>query len=417
MVGKFRFFVGIDWASVEHEVCMIDAEGKIIETRSFKHSGDGLAELCAWMLKAGPVSETAAAIEVPHGSVVETLLDRGFAVFSLNPKQLDRFRDRFTVAGAKDDRLDAQVLSDSLRTDGHLFRQLSVLPAATIELREWSRIHDELQDERTALVNQMRAQFARFYPAFLDVAPDPGEDFAIRLFECIGDPKSAHTARRCDVRKILAKHRIRRLDADKTLELLRQNPVFSAPGTAGAAKAHLALLGQRVSLLNAQLRTCRAHLQQLLDEPSPPPSETTETTETPPGKTCEQRDAMIIQSMPGIGMIVAATLLGEAAEPLESRDYQALRALAGVAPVTRRSGKKCVVVMRTACHPRLRNAVYHWARVAAMHEPLSKARYGALRARGKSHGQALRSVADRLLRVLCAMLRTQTPFKAQPKAA
>jgi transposase len=114
--------------------------------------------------------------------------------------------------------------------------------------------------------------------------------------------------------------------------------------------------------------------------------------------------------LPGVGRIVLATLLAEAAEPLRRRDYHALRTLSGVAPVTRRSGKRCVVVMRQACHMRLRRAVYHWACVAVQHDELSWRRYAELRKRGRSHGRALRSVADRLLAVACAMLSHQTLF-------
>ncbi|MBK8101382.1 MAG: IS110 family transposase [Planctomycetes bacterium] len=229
------------------------------------------------------------------------------------------------------------------------------------------------------------------------------------MFERIRNPAAALKARPAEVRRLLQEHRIRRIDAEQALQLLRQRPVFSAPGTATAATAHLLLLGQRVRLVNEQLKTCKASLEQLLERLG---------GEDCQGQTSEQRDVAIILSMPGIGMIVAATLLGEAAEPLAARDYPALRALAGVAPVTRRSGKRHQVVMRAACHLRLRNAAYHLARVAAQREPTSKARYTALRARGKSHGQALRCVADRLLGVLCAMLRSQSEFRAAiPQAA
>lgn len=408
MNDNYKFFVGVDWATVDHEVCALDAGGKQIDARSFKHSGDGLADLCTWLLKLGEPATIAVAIEVPHGSVVETLLDRGFAVFSINPKQLDRFRDRFTVAGAKDDRRDALVLADSLRTDGHLFRLLEIQAAAIIEIREWSRIHGELQGDRNELVNQMRAQLSRYFPAFLALVEDPGEDWATRLLELVPHHQAAMKARPGRIAKLLKDHRIRRVNADEVLSQLRGTPVYSAPGTATAAIAHLQLLGERVRLVNKQLKACKARLESMLEQFA---------VEPPSGQTVEQRDVAIIQTMPGIGVIVASTLLGEAAGPLHARDYPALRALAGVAPVTRRSGKKRLVVMRTACHPRLRNAVYHWARVATQFDEGAKARYAALRARGKSHGQALRSVADRLLNVLCAMLRTQTDYRLTTNAA
>ena len=102
--------------------------------------------------------------------------------------------------------------------------------------------------------------------------------------------------------------------------------------------------------------------------------------------------------------------VGEAHDPLQRRDYQALRCLSGTAPVTRRSGKSVIVVRRLAAHNRLQNAVYHWAGSAIQHDAVSRAKYTALRARGHGHARALRSVADRLLAVACAMLENQTLF-------
>ena len=112
--------------------------------------------------------------------------------------------------------------------------------------------------------------------------------------------------------------------------------------------------------------------------------------------------------MPGIGRTILAVLLGEVWQPLRRRDYYALRTLSGVAPVTRRSGKTCVVVRRYARNKRLEHALYHWARVATQHDACSRQRYGALRRRGHSHGRALRTVADRLLSVACTLLEQQT---------
>jgi transposase len=128
---------------------------------------------------------------------------------------------------------------------------------------------------------------------------------------------------------------------------------------------------------------------------------------------------MILKSMPGIGRINLATLLSEGSGPLSSRDYQGLRTLCGAAPVTKRSGKSHIVIMRYAAHVRLRNTVYHWARVATQHDPKCRARYAALRKRGHSHGRALRGVADRLLGLACVLLQRQTlfdPHFGQPTA-
>ena len=103
MIDDVQWFVGIDWATQSHRACLLDVEGRHVSERDFAHNGAGLTELRDWLLdktKAAP-GQIAVAIETPHGPVVEMLLDHAFLVFAINPKQLDRFRDRFTVAGAK----------------------------------------------------------------------------------------------------------------------------------------------------------------------------------------------------------------------------------------------------------------------------------------------------------------------------
>ena len=406
MTDDARWFAGIDWASQAHQACLIDAGGKIISERSFAHGGAGLAELCSWLLAmtgAEPCA-IAVAIEVPHGPIVETLLERGFQVYAVNPKQLDRFRDRFTVAGAKDDRRDAHVLSDSLRTDRHCFRRLAAEEAIVIELREWSRMTEELQQERNRLANRVREQLWRYYPQALAISDDLAADWFLELWAAVPTPARAARIRESTLETILKRHRIRRIAAAEALRILRQLALTVAPGTAEAAGAHIRSVAERLKLVNRQLREAHRRLDGLCAKLAEG------DREKPPGQEYEQRDVTILRSLPGVGRIVLATLLAEASEPLRRRDYHALRTLSGVAPVTKRSGKRCVVVMRQACHMRLRSAVYHWARVAIQHDELSRRRYSALRQRGHSHGRALRSVADRLLAVACAMLTRQAPF-------
>src|SRR3954465_8702165 len=152
-----HWFPGVDWGSAKHQICLLDGAGKVVGEREFAHGGAGLTALCEWVVSmAGDPGTIAVAIEVPHGPVVDVLLDRGFAVHAINPKQLDRLRDRFSPAGAKDDRRDARVAAAGLRTDPHLFRPLQVGDPAVIELREWSRLAEELQQERLRLANRVR---------------------------------------------------------------------------------------------------------------------------------------------------------------------------------------------------------------------------------------------------------------------
>jgi transposase len=342
------------------------------------------------------------AIETPRGPVVEMLLERGFQVFALNPKQLDRFRDRFTVAGAKDDSRDAEVLGHSLRTDRDAFRRLSVDDPLVIELREWSRIHDELKQEQNRLTNRMRDQLWRYYPQAIELG-DLAADWFLELWQQVPTPAKAARVTEKTVARILKQHRIRRFDAAEVLGILRRQPLTVAPGTVEAATAHIGTVVARLRLVNQQLKEADRRLDELCDAIEA-------AAETAPGQICEQRDVAILRSCPGLGRITIAALLAEGCDPLRRRDYHALRMLSGIAPVTRRSGKSIIVVRRHACNSRLQNALYHWASAAKQHDPISQKRYAELRRRGHSHARALRGVGDRLLYVLCTLLERQVLF-------
>jgi len=412
-----RVWVGIDLGADSHQVVVLGETGEPLGERSFPHSGAGLSDLWAWLVDVSGCApaEIGVAIETPHGAVVDTMLERGCQVFSINPKQLDRFRDRFSMSGAKDDRRDAFVMGDSLRTDLHCYRRLQVDEPTVIELREWSRVAEQLQVQRTRLSNQVRDQLRRYYPQALEISDDVGADWFLELWEAVPTPQKASRTRRSTVAAILGRNRIRRIKAQEALDILRQPPLYVAPGTVEAATAHIALLAAQLRLINHQTAACHRRLDELCARLDEVPGASDE-------QPCERRDAEILQSLPGVGRIVRATLLAEASQPLRARDYRALRSLCGIAPVTKQSGKSRAVVMRRACHRRLRVAVYHWARVAIQHDDRSRQAYKALRTRGHSHPRALRGVADRLLKVACAMLKQQVLYDPErrigsPRAA
>ena len=411
MTEQRRWYAGVDWATESHHVFLTDSKGRKIGEKIFKHGGEGLAEMAAWLMGTSGATDPDqihVAIEVPHGPVVETLIERGFIVHAINPKQMDRFRDRFTLAGAKDDSRDAEVMASALRTDPRCFRLLAAIDPVIVELREWSRIAEELGAERNRLTNRMREQLWRYFPAMLELESDLGAEWLIELWEAVPAPAKAARIREATVAKVLKRNRIRRFDAAHVLRVLRKQPVHLAAGTVEAASAHVTTLIARIRLVNEQLKEAHSQLDVLTARLIPP-------EKAEPGQT-KQHDVDILASLPGVGRIVLATLLAEAWDVLQRRDYAALRSLTGVAPVTKRSGKSCIVIRRQACHDRLANAMYHWARVAVQHDTRSRAKYAALRGRGHSHGRALRSVADRLLNVACAMLKTRTLFNPSLEA-
>jgi Transposase len=248
-----RWFAGIDWGSAKHQACLLDRAGRVVGERAFAHGGAGLAALCDWLVSmAGDPSLVAVAIEVPHGPVVDALLDRGFAVYAINPKQLDRLRDRVSVAGAKDDRRDARVAAAGLRTDPHLFRRVLAGNPSVIELREWSRLAEELQRERARLGNRVRQQLWRYDPQLLALSDDVTAERVLALWSMAPTPAQAARLREATLARLLRQHRIRKLDAPAVLAILRQPAIPVAPGVTEAAVLHLRSLVARLRLANQE---------------------------------------------------------------------------------------------------------------------------------------------------------------------
>lgn len=410
-MSHYELFVGIDWGSRAHQVCVLGDDGARLRDGTVTHDEAGLRQLLDWLrqLSGQDLSRVAVAIETPHGAVIDALVEAGAHVYHLNPKQLDRFRDRHSVVGAKDDRLDAFVLATSLRTDLATYRRVHPEDPRILELREASRLERHLLEQQHAAACRLAGQLHRFWPQLLELVPGADEPWLWALLTLAPRPQQARRLTRSKLVKLLRDHRIRRFDADRLISVLDQPALPVAAGTITAATGHMAVLIEQLQLLHRQHRDCTAWitrtLAQLGDEESDPPEQPR-----------QHRDAEILLSMPGVGKLVAATVLSEASHAVASRDYQLIRALSGVAPVTRASGKRRLVLMRRACNPRLRYALHHWSLNSLQRDPTSRARYDGLRQRGLTVGHALRILGDRHLRILIAMLRDGTTYVSRPPA-
>ena len=263
MMEEPTALVGVDWASAEHQVCALGPAGPV--QRAFLHDAAGLGAMVDWLSTLADRPDlVAVAIETPHGPVVEALMDRGLAVYAINPKQLDRFRDRFSPAGAKDDRRDALVLASSLRTDRHCFRRLEVLDPTVVELREWSRMFDELKEERARLTNRIRQQLWRYYPQALELVDDPGSDWFLDVLALAPTPDTAGKLTEKKLGRVLNLHRIRKISATDALEVLKRPALTVAAGTTQAASAQIAAMAERVRLVNRQLKDATKRLDDLV---------------------------------------------------------------------------------------------------------------------------------------------------------
>lgn len=413
MEGSCEQFVGVDWGHTGHTVCVVDAQGTVVRETTVAHTGDALG---AWVtaLLAGvgaAPARLAVALEVPRGPVVEALLLRGIPTFSLNPKQATRLRERASAAGVKDDRRDAWLLAQGLRTDRALFRPLTLEDPLVVQLREYTHMDEELTREARRLTNQLWDVWQRYYPQLGALAPGADDPWVWRLCELASTPAAGARLRPSQVAAVLRSYRIRRLEAAAVVAILRTPALAVAPGVTDAAAAHARQLIRRLWLLRQEQATTSAALTALLAQlTTPPAGPPADSGDGPPAPSAGPSDAAILQSMPGVGPVVASRVLSEASAPLAAREYAQLRAWCGLAPVTKQSGKSRLVQMRQACSRRLRDACFFWAFGALRADLRSAAYYARLRARGHTHGRALRSVADRLLRILCTLLTTRTLY-------
>lgn len=400
-------FVGVDLGvAAPHQAWAVGPGRKKLGEKKFAHLGGEIRGFVDWILAlVDSPGDLIVGLESPHGPVVEELLAHEIAVYHLNPKQLDHYRQCDNVAGAKDDRRDARLLAERLLTDLHSYRRVQPAGPIYVQLREASREREGLVSALRATCNRLRDELHRLSPRLLSLCPAADERWLWDLLELYPTPREAKGAKRGKVREVLKARRIRRHSLEEVIKALQGRGVSVAPGLTDAAHGKILRLVRRALSLDESLREVNSELKSLLQQL---------TTEEEASGNKKQRDAAVLLSMPGVGDVIGATLLGEATEALRQRDYQALRAVAGVAPVTvatgKRSRSKAKVKMRYACNSRLRNALHHMARVASQRDLAAKAHLRACLDRGHTLGRALRSVADRLLRILVAALRAGTLY-------
>jgi len=404
MTATFQWFAGIDWGETSHYIFLVDAAGKTRGKSVFSHSGAGLADMVRWIRKEtkGARDTVAVALERSDGPVVATLLKAGFQVHSINPRQADRFRDRFAHAGSKNDSLDARVLASALLTDTHLFRSVRLPRDLIVRLRERTASVDGMRRDRLRICQRVRSRLMNYFPAMLKVAgglEGLHRPFFLELWDRAPTPKRARRLHRATLEGVFRRYRIRRMDAADAHALLREEALTVAPGATEAAEAHIRSALSLVKILNQEIARGEKETAQLLEALR----EDLDTGEEPDPVT-------IARSMKGLGDQTLARLCAFAFEVLRRGDYRALRAACGVAPIFRQWGNSSRVAGRRTAPVPLRNAAHAFARGLVCWDPGVKAYNEKLKKSGKNCPRRYRSIADRQFRVLCAMQRNRTLF-------
>lgn len=393
--------VGIDWGSESHQVCRLDDE-EAPKQRSFPHTGEGLKALVEFVVEGKiDCEQIAVAIEVNHGAVVEALLAKGLRIHSINPKLLDRLRDRFSLAGAKDDRRDAFVLASCVESDAHAFRKIEPGNEENSRLRAATRLREELKSERRANTNRLWNELRDCRPELLPLCPAADEPWLWALIEKAPSPSEGAKLTRASIGAVLKRHRIRRLTSEEVQGVLRRDVLSLRSAYIESHAARVLVLIARLKLAQDQIVTVEKQISAALAERVKAEEKT------------ERRDLTILLSLPGFGSLTVATALGESGDAFDRRDYNALRSICGAAPITKQSGGTRYVVMRQVCQPRLRVALHLAALRASRIDPKLGDLFLRARARGQSVGRAVRNIVDRLLFLAVQLLKKNQLYDIQ----
>ena len=375
-------FVGLDWGGLRHAVCVVDGSGAVVDRFEVAHDRAGLDALLARLHRHGAAAELAVAIERPSGLVVDRLVAAGHPLVPVHPNLLKACRPRYRAAGAKSDPGDAFMLADILRTDGHRLRPLEPQSDGILALRALVRGRDDLVAQKVALTNQLRSLLESFWPGAAAIFADLASPIALAFVQRYPTPDAAARLGPEHLAKFLATHRYSgRRSPDELLARLRAAPDGRAGGGEADAK------GELVHALAAQLDGLVAAITRLSSRIA------NDVSELPEGR--------IVQSFPRAGQVCAAQLTAELGDvrarfPTEAQ----LAAEAGVAPVTKASGKSRGVVCRFACNKRLRAAVTTFADNSRHASPWAARIYQSARKRGCSHPHAVRILARAWIRIL-----------------
>lgn len=387
-----RMFVGVDWASVEHAVCVVAEDGTVRAQLTAAHSASGLARLVAALRRFGEPATLPIALERPTGLLVDTLVDAGFPVYPVHPNVVKACRARYRAAGSKSDPHDAYVLADVMRTDGHRLRRLRPQRDATRALRALVRGRDDLVATRVALANQLRALLDSFWPGAAVIFADVDSPIALAFLARYPTPQSARRLGPKRLAAFLAQYAYcGRRTPHELLTRLQQAPVGRAAAAEALAK------GDTVRALVAVLTPLVAELQRL--------------TAAVEHAVATHPDGPLLMAFPRAGRVNAAQILAELGDDRDRFPTDAqLAAEAGVAPVTHASGKQRGVAFRWACNKRLRQAVTGFADNSRHSSPWAAAVYARARARGCDHPHAVRILARAWLRVLWRCWRDHLPY-------
>jgi transposase len=388
-----RYYIGVDWGDRLHQVYVCDQEGKKVKESKVAENVEEMAEIGRWLDEQRAEGfELWAAIEKPAGRIVDFLLDHGVMVYPVNPKALDRVRDRYRMSASKSDVFDAFVLAQFLRTDHAHLKVLRPSSEQAQELKLLCRDHRRVVRHKTRLLNQLTNTLKEYYPrpldAFANIETEIALDFLIRY------PTPAHLSalKRREFNRFATQEHT--LSKERCEQLWAKLSPAQLPIPQHVVRAKAQLAEVLIEQLRAAIKAVKTYEHKVERFFASSPA------------------ALIAKTLPGAksGTLVASIWgeLGDAVGRWES--FHHLQAQAGVVPVTKASGKSRVVHFRFACNKDLRYAMYWFAFVSCKRSDWANTYYRQKRAQGHTHAQALRALGAKWLKIIFVMWRDHQAY-------
>ncbi len=387
-------FVGDDWAEDHHDVCLMDGEGRVVASRRLPEGLVGMERFHALVAdRVDDPSQVIVGIETDRGLWVQALVAAGYQVFAINPGSVSRYRDRHHIGGGKSDTSDARMLANVVRTDRHNHRPVAANSELAEAVKVLARAHQSLVWSRSAATNRLRAGLLEYFPGAVQAFEDLTDRDTLAVLAAAPDPDQAARLSRSSIKAALRRGgRQRNLDwrAEQIQAALRAPQPRTSPllgqALAAVTRSHVAVIRE----LNTQIAELAAELQPHFEQ---------------------HPDAAIYLSLPGLGVILGARMLGEFGDdPNRYANRKCRKNYAGTSPLTVASGRKKTVHARHLRNKRLADATHLWAFEAISTSPGARACYQRHRDAKQGHHQALRAVANKLVGCLHACLRDRVPY-------
>ena len=378
-------YVGDDWAEDHHDVQLMDESGERLAARRLPEGVAGVTALHELVAQhaAGP-GEVVIGIETDRGPWVSALVAAGYHVYAINPRSASRYRDRHHVGGAKSDAGDARLLADLVRTDRHNHREVAGDSDEAGAVRILARTHQQLIWDRVRQTNRLRNALREYFPGALEAVPKLAHGDAVGVLSTAPGPREAARLSISQIRSALRRGgRQRRAVAIR--EALRSPQLEAPPAVSKAFAASTRAAVGQISEINRQIKELEAELAASFEQ---------------------HPDAGIYRSLPGLGVVLGARVLGEFGDDPERYDSaKSRRNYAGTSPLTVASGRKRTVRARFIRNRRLYAAADQWAMCSLQASPGCRDFYDRRRAAGDLHHQALRALANRLVGYLHGCLK------------